>query len=211
MRSIAIYGGTFDPIHNGHIQTSITIQNYFNFDHYYFLPCKSPAIKPPTSADGDDRVKMLQLGLKEFKNFTIDLREMNRDSPSYMSDTLQSFREEYNTSSLTLILGYDAFISLPQWHHWEKIITLANLLVMERNKYTNSPLPESLKKLLAEHQTNNKSDLITNKSGKIYLFNAGHYEVSSTLIRSLLKKGHAAQNEVPKTVLEYIKKKGLYQ
>lgn len=211
MPSIAIFGGTFDPVHNGHIQTSLAIQTHFNFDTYNFLPCKVSTIKPPSFANSQQRVEMLQLAIKSYPDFKIDLREIERDSPSYMVETLESFRTENENASISLILGYDAFLSLPQWHHWEKIIKLANLLVINRMQFSNDPVPESIKKLLKTNKTEIKADLLVKNAGVIYLFNAGNYEISSTNIREELIKNKNIESKLPKEVFNYIKQQELYQ
>ncbi len=211
MHSIAILGGTFDPVHNGHIQTSLAIQSNFNFDTYYFLPCKIPSIKPPTCANTQQRIEMLQLAIKNHPDFKLDLREIKRDSPSYMVETLASFREEKKHAAITLIMGYDAFLSLPQWHQWERIIELANLLVINRTQFSDYSIPEAIKKLLIEHKTENKTELLDKPAGAIYLFDAGNYEISSTHIRKELKKNKSVETKLPKEVYEYIKRQALYR
>lgn len=211
MRSIAIFGGTFDPVHNGHIQTSAAIQSNFHFDYYYFVPCKIPTIKPNSFANTQQRIDMLQLAIKNFKNFSLDLREVNRDTPSYMVETLKSFRDENEDASISLIIGYDAFLSLHHWHQWENIIELANLLVINRNNYAHLAIPEAVELLLKQHQCVRKSQLLTSRSGTIILFDAGNYEISSTDIREELKLKKNVEDKLPKAVYEYIKQSGLYQ
>lgn len=208
MNSIAIFGGTFDPVHNGHILTSLSIQSYFNFDTYFFLPCKIPALKGCACATSQQRIEMLELALKRHQDFKLDLREVNRDSPSYMVDTLASLRHERKIDSITLIMGYDAFLSLPLWHQWERIIKLANLLVINRNYYSESPIPDSIQELLKLYKTEDKTRMLTKTAENIYLFDAGDYDFSSTEIRKDLDKN---AHRLPKEVFEYIKLKGLYQ
>jgi nicotinate-nucleotide adenylyltransferase len=211
MHHIAIFGGTFDPVHNGHLQTNLAIQSHFHFDDYYFLPCKIPALKPPTLANTTQRIDMLALAIKPFKNFHIDLREIYRDSPSYMVETLQNYRLEYADASITLIMGYDAFLSLPKWYQWEKIITLANLLVINRNQYSDRPIPDEIKALLTAHQSLEKRTLLKASHGVIYEFDAGDYPISSTEIRDQLQRKLNIETKLPKEVYEYIKQWGLYQ
>lgn len=211
MHSIAIFGGTFDPVHNGHIKTSLTIQSYFRFDSYYFLPCKNPTIKPQSSASSKQRVEMLELAIKPYSDFKIDTREIDRDTPSYMTYTLQSVRSEHNNASLTLIIGYDALLSLPGWYQWEKIITLANLLVINREEFSQQPIPEPIKNLLNQNRNDDKNALLSHKSGIMCLFDAGHYDIASTRIREQLKQHKELKNELPESVYDYIKRQGLYQ
>lgn len=212
MQSIAIFGGTFDPVHNGHIKTSIAIQQHFAFDRYCFLPCKNPTLKPPTIANSQQRVTMLELAIKESAMpFTIDLREINRDTPSYMVDTLKSFRVDYPDASITLILGYDAFISLPQWFEWKQILGLANLLAINRNAFLTVPMPESIKELLSAHKSTKADSIRSTKTGIIYEFDAGNYSISSSELRVELKKNSQLTTLLPQSVYQYIKSLELYQ
>ncbi len=211
MYSIAIFGGTFDPIHLGHIKTSKAIQKHFKFDSFYFLPCKIPAIKPPALASNTQRVEMLELALKPYPDFKIDLREIKRDTPSYMVETLQSFRLEHLNASVTLIMGYDAFLGLSQWHQWEKITDLANLLVINRNHYINSPIPEPIAQVMRRHSNDDDSMLKKKTSGVICFFDAGNYEISSTELRKRLGQHQKIINELPEEVNNYIKQWELYQ
>lgn len=211
MRSIAIFGGTFDPVHDGHIQVSLSIQSHFNFGSYFFLPCKVPTLKPPTLASNQQRVEMLQLAIQPYPQFQLDLREIKRDTPSFMVETLSSFRSENNDASITLILGFDAFLSLSQWHQWEKIIQLANLLIINRTSFAQYPIAKPVQELLKNHETKEKETLLTQKAGIIYLFNAGDYEISSTDIRKALSTNKQTKTMLPKEVYQYIKQRGLYQ
>lgn len=188
MHTLAIFGGTFDPVHHGHIQTSINIQAHAHFDSYYFLPCKVPIIKAATVASTAQRIDMLHLAIKNYPDFQIDLREINRDTPSYMVDTLNSFRKEFPNASISLILGYDAFLSLPKWHEWEKIMSLAHLFVINRAAFSSCMIPQSIRKLLQLHKNSDINELKTHSSGFIYEFDAGHYDLSSTMLRAELKK-----------------------
>lgn len=210
MHSIAIFGGTFDPIHNGHLQVSLSIQTHFNFNFYFFVPCKIPVLKAPTLASNEQRVEMIKLALKNQQPFKLDLREIERNTPSYMVETLQSFREDYPEASITLILGFDAFLSLTHWHQWEKIVTLAHLLVINRDEFAKHHLPERLEDFLKNHQTQDKEKLLTSKAGAIYLFDAGTYDISSTKVREEIKKGADLKAKLPLEVWEYIKRQGLY-
>lgn len=209
MYSIAIFGGTFDPVHNGHICTSLAIQKEFQFDSYHFIPCKMPVIKPKSTATTEQRIDMLNLALSDYQQFEVDLREINRATPSYMVETLESIRNEHQSASINLILGFDAFLSLPKWHQWGKIIELTNLLVINRKTFTIE-LPRALKELLQIHQVTDKTQLLNKPAGAIYLFNAGDYEISSTQIRTALKEQRNISQLIPDKVYQYIKQKGLY-
>lgn len=209
MYSIALFGGTFDPVHNGHIQTSLTIQHQFHFDSYRFIPCKVPTIKPAAIANNEQRIAMLELAINKHGFCDIDLREIKRETPSYMVETLESIRQEHPEASLTLVLGYDAFLSLPKWHQWENIIKLAHLLVINRDAFNIQP-SDLMKEFLHKYKTKDKECLKNKHSGTIYEFNAGDYPISSTEIKSELKKHSNVSTQLPIEVYDYIKQQGLY-
>lgn len=209
MQSIAIFGGTFDPIHQGHIQASLAIQQAFHFDSYRFIPCKLPTLKSASIATAKQRIAMLELAITQYKQFEMDLREINRETPSYMIDTLESIRKENINASITLILGYDAFLSLTQWHCWEQLITVGNLLIINR-ALSNAELPITLQQLLNKHLTQNKEELLNQKMGVIYQFDAGAYPISSTKIRTALKNKMDVSQTISQEVYQYIKKYSLY-
>lgn len=211
MSSIAIFGGTFDPVHDGHIKVSLSIQSHFNFDAYFFLPCNVPTLKPPTRVSNQQRIEMLQLAIQPYPQFQLDLREIKRDTPSYMVETLSSFRVDNKDASITLILGFDAFLLLAQWHQWEEIIQLANLLIINRTPFAQCPITKPVQELLNNHETEEKEALLTQKSGIIYLFDAGDYEISSTDIRKALSTNKKTKTMLPKEIYQYIKQRRLYQ
>ena len=209
--NIIIYGGSFDPIHLGHLTTAKSVQNYFKFERFIFLPCKTPLLKKPTTASSEQRLRMLELALEPYPQFQIDSREIRRTTPSFMVDTLQSFRYELGYEiAITLLLGKDAFLQLPQWHSWRTILTLSHVLVMDRVQKQQEVIPELLIDLLKTHQTTDKNYLLTKACGKIYQYNAGHIDISSTQLR---KKQHLKDNiqaYVPKAVYQYIQQENIY-
>lgn len=210
MHTIAIFGGTFDPIHHGHLKTSSTLQDHFHFERYVFLPCKTPTQKPAATANNEHRIQMIQSAIQEIENAEIDVREMERSTPSYTVDTLLSFRTQYPEASITLIMGYDAFLSLPRWHQWEQLIQLANVLVINRVGYQQQKLPVELKLLLKQHQTQDPMELLRHREGLIGFFNAGDYDLSSSSIRKKLVEGKDMSDMLPNAVLDYIRKWQLY-
>ena len=211
MRHIAIFGGTFDPVHNGHIRTSKAIQESFQFDCYYFVPCKIPTLKPATTGSIEQRLALLNLATQELSNTQIDLREIERDTPSFTVETLKSFKAEQPDTAITLIMGYDAFISLPMWHHWDQLLGLANLLIINREHYSTTPLPEALTTLLKKVEVKDKGSLLKSNAGAIMFFDAGNYAISSTAIREKIKEGIDVAELLPKPVFDWIRKWELYQ
>jgi nicotinate-nucleotide adenylyltransferase len=211
MQSLAIYGGTFDPIHNAHIATALRINTFFHFNAFYFLPCKDPLNKAPSSATASQRVTMLQLALKDYPDFHIDLREVHRNGPSYMVETLHSLRSENPKAAITLIVGFDAFLSLPKWHQWQTLIGLANIVVIDRSGIDKTSISPILVEFLADHETKNYSDILHYSFGKIVRFDAGQFNLSSTAIRHNIQHGKPVEAELAAEVIAYIKKYELYK
>lgn len=213
MSNLIIYGGTFDPIHNGHLQVARTIQNYFNFDRFLFLPCKIPILKEPASASAKQRVDMLELALNNqcsSYSFEIDRTEIQRESPSYMVETLQQFRHQIGGEvSITLLLGKDSFYQIPQWHSWQKLLTLANFLVVFRSDLEATE-PKEITQLLKKHQALDCKTITKNAHGLIGYYDAGHYPLSSRWIREQCMKQNDLSAYLPPNVWNYIKKNQVY-
>ncbi|CEG60849.1 nicotinate-nucleotide adenylyltransferase [Legionella micdadei] len=214
MRNLVIYGGTFDPPHNGHINTAINVQNHFNFDCFLFLPCKTPVLKNHAVATPEQRIQMLKLALasqSKQNNFKIDLSEIHRATPSYMVDSLQHFRKEYGENvAITLLMGADAFSQLPRWHAWRKLLTLANLLVIKRAGFTEETNDALIKALLLKHETHDDTAMTKQPHGLIYRFDAGNFNFSSTWIREQLGENRDLTDFLPQAVIRYIKRESLY-
>lgn len=209
MKRIAIFGGSFDPIHLGHLNTALAVSANFAFDKLLFLPCKQPVLKNATVASAEQRIEMLQLAISPYQNFSIDTREILRDGPSYMIDTLKSFRDEFGQQlSLTLVLGMDAFISLPKWHHFEDILRFCHLLVL--NRPGTKPVSSLLNNLLTHHQVFDKHQLFTSNQGSIFLFDAGHYMMSSSEIRKKMTLGEDISKEVTPEINQYLQQREIY-
>ena len=150
-----IYCGTFDPPHYGHIYPVQQVQAMLDFERVIFLPCKSPVLKKNAIATTEQRLEMLALALAPYPSWTIDCREITRETPSFMVNTLESFRKEYGpTTALSLLMGADAFLELPQWHRWQDILALSHLIIMHRT--TSMPLSKTLHTLLLHHETKEK-------------------------------------------------------
>jgi len=210
VNNIIIFGGSFDPPHNGHLNTALAVQKSFHFDHFIFLPCKQPILKDATLASAQQRVTLLELALADHPEFKIDTREINRESPSYMVTTLTDLRKELgNNTAITILIGLDAFLQLPQWHEWEKILTLANLLVIDRPG-SNYKLPPILKNLLLTNEIFDKKRLLTQSCGAIYRYNAGQYPISSSWLRKEIKEGRTIKPYVPTRVFEFLQTNNIY-
>ena len=209
MKTLAILGGSFDPVHWGHIHIAEAVMQHFQFDELTFLPCRLPALKGQTHSADVHRLAMLKLALADFPQWTINLSEMQRSTPSYMVDTLDILKELRPDWSLVLIVGMDAFVDLPRWHRWQHLLDKAKLLVVSRPDYELNLAPE-LADFVKNHQANSKKQFVKSEQGSIYFYNAGLYPVSSTAIRTLIGDSKGLGEYLPKTVIEYIQQNKLY-
>lgn len=211
MQTLAIYGGTFCPVHLGHIQIAEAVDNHMQFDEFVFLPCKTPLLNKKSHLSAEVRLDMLRLVLKAYPKFNIDLCEIVRDTPSYMVDTLEYFRMMRGRDiSITLIVGMDSFLQLTQWHRYERLLELAHLLVVERAE-TQVVIPQVLQRLLDVHQTPDKQQLLTHSAGYIYRYCAGLFPISSTAIRTLIQQRQSTCGLLPDVVRDYIDKHHIFQ
>ncbi len=213
MKHLALFGGTFSPIHQGHINMARALQEHFQFDQFIFLPNKAPVIDKLATASSSDRLKMLQLALAPYPLFKIDERELHRKTPSFMIETLLSLHKELGNSltKITLIIGMDSFLQFHRWHDWKTLFTLCNLIVLKRPK-CRIDLPAPLREELAKgsiHAITDEKEL-TQTCGGFYYFDAGAYNFSSTTLRELIAAGQDVSNFIPPSVLDYIKDNALF-
>ena len=132
MRPIGIFGGTFDPIHYGHLRTAFEMLEALDFEAVRFIPCGDPPHRGTTFADAGLRFRMVDAAITGQQGFVSDNRELRREGPSYSVDTLEEFRGEFPRRSLGLIVGMDAFLGLPKWYRWDEILDFAHIVVAHR-------------------------------------------------------------------------------
>lgn len=200
MKRIALFGGTFSPIHNGHINLARFLQSKFHFDEFRFVPNKAPVLDKSAAILLADRLAMLALALAPYPEFIIDEREVHRDTPSFTVDTLMDIKREEKNSVLSLIIGADSFKQFHRWHEWEKILTLCHLIVLDRPGQ-DEKLPEELQEKL--HEVKDAQSLLK-ETGVFYRCNAGSYDISSTMVRDLIRAGKDASVYLPPQVCAYV-------
>ena len=211
-KPIGLLGGMFDPIHFGHLRIALEAYQHLQLEKIRFIPCHiSPltnSTKQPSAAA--HRLAMLQLALQDAPYFEIDTIEMERNTPSYTVETLQLLRKKMPQTSLCFLLGSDLFSMLNTWYQWEKILTLAHLIVMIR---PNSTLPAtgSMAELLAQHETKQPETLHHTQQGAIFVREMVPLTISSSSIRQQLQAGLNPNFLLPKTVLDYIDQHQLYK
>lgn len=209
---IGIFGGTFNPIHHGHLRLALELYERLDLAEVRLIPSAHPPHREQPAVSSQCRLEMVQAAVAGIEELNVDDRELRRTGFSYTVDTLKSLREDYPYRSLCLILGMDSFLNLPQWHQWEQLIKLAHLLVVRRQ---NVLLPEQSKKVMWDfwksHRIFDLNNLKQQKAGHIWLEEIPALEISATQIRAIIASGKNPRYLLPLSVLEIITKNQLYR
>lgn len=212
MRLIGLMGGTFDPIHFGHLRMAQELSNALSADEVRFIPSATPPLKQ-SSTPAHHRAEMVKLAIADNPIFQLDTRELARSGPSYTIDTLASLREELGPDvALCWLMGSDAFLGLPNWHHWQSLLDFCHIVVAHR---PNSPpaaehMSEALKGLWLASRCHEASVLSQAAHGHILFQNMTALDISATKIRQDLSQHFNPRYLLPDAVLEYIDAQQLY-
>ena len=207
---VGLLGGTFDPIHFGHLRSAVEVREYLALDELRLIPNGTPPHRDSPGASAQQRLEMVCLATASDASLLVDDCELQRDRPSYTVDTLESLRAELGAeATLFLIVGWDAFSGLSGWHRWDEILQLASLVVLQRPEQ-DQELPEVLKDLLAARSVGDASAMQATH-GEILCLAQTPLAISATHIRSLIQAGRSPRFLLPDSVLGYIETKGLYR
>ncbi|HKQ82672.1 MAG TPA: nicotinate-nucleotide adenylyltransferase [Steroidobacteraceae bacterium] len=210
MSPIGIFGGTFDPIHFGHLRTAFELMQALRLSEMRFMPAGDPPHRDQTIADAELRLAMVRAAVEGQPGFTVDDREVRREGPSYSVDTLGTLRAEYPQRSLCLIVGMDAFLGLPKWRQWRELLELAHLVVAHRPGW-RAPSMGPLGELLVDRGTGRINDLHETRAGCIYIHAVTQLEISSTELRKLIAARRDPRYLVPDAVRAVIEQSGCYR
>lgn len=207
---MGILGGSFDPVHYGHLRVALEVSQKLNISTIKFIPCKQQVLKSHAPMEQTHRLNMLKLAVEGVSSFEVDERELKREGPSYMVETLQSLQQDYPEQTLCLILGADAAKLFEQWYHWRSIFALAHLIIVTRPHYDTTAI-SWLQAMLPERQVQHPSELKQAKAGKILLFSTSLLAISAEEIRRQLAERYSPKFLLPETVLSYIHQHHLYE
>ena len=202
---LGIFGGTFDPVHYGHLVPVQQTQHTLRIERVVFVPASEPPHRNKPVASSAHRLNMLRLALQAYPEFEVDTRELERNGPSFTVPTLESFRNEHPSRPLCLLLGLDAFLGLPSWHRWSEILNLAHITVMQRPGWTP---PAVLPSWWAEALT----DTLRRNSpaGSIVLVGVDPCTIQATVVRQRLYDELDVADALPPEVLGYVQRQRLY-
>lgn len=210
MRPIGVFGGTFDPIHFGHLRTAFELLQALRLAEVRFIPCSDPPHRGRMFASAAQRLQMVELAIDDQDGFVADDRELARSGPSYSVDTLLSLREEFPRQPLGLILGMDAFLGLQTWHRWEEILDVAHIVVAHRPGW-KAPDLGPLGEMISERGTHRVDDLHDHLFGRVHIHAVTQLEIASTEIRELLAAGRDPRFLMPDAVCRAIDESACYK
>jgi nicotinate-nucleotide adenylyltransferase len=207
---IGMLGGTFDPVHFGHLRPALEVCEALQLEELRLIPSHVPPHRPGPVASPTQRLHMLRAGVGDTPHFIIDECELERDGPSYTIDTLLSLRRELGSASLCLLIGMDAFLGLPDWHRWRELIGQCHMVVMTR---PGAQMPETgeLAGFIDRHRAEKAVDLASRPAGHVLFQPVSRLEISATRIRERLATGNSARFLLPQAVLAIIEREGLYR
>lgn len=210
---IAILGGTFNPIHLGHLHLAKQLQASLGFDSIRFMPAALPALKDAPSATAEQRAELVKISIENQAHFILDTRELSRSGVSYTIDTLISLREALgNQVSICWLMGSDAFANLNAWHRWQELLNYAHLVVVKRpGNHDLSKLNAEMKKLLSTHEAKHTDEIKQQAHGKILIQEIAALDISSTQIRENIAHEKDVSAIVPPAALQYIQSHQLYK
>ena len=198
---IGIFGGSFDPVHLGHLKTAKSIKKELNFERLFLLPCHDPVHKNSLHYSPKQRLEMLNLAIKDYPSLEIDTREIDREGNSYMIDTLADLTEEFKGKTICLIIGMDSFLSFKTWKKWDEFARLVHLIILPRNTYG---LTE--KSLETFDLALDNNDLNISSSGLLYFSNSELIDISSTDIRGKIASNQNLDGLMPSSVIKFLQK-----
>ena len=211
---IGIFGGTFDPIHYGHIKPALCVKQALNLSQLRFVLNRFPPHREEPWLSVQQRLFLLKCALKNHPDIIIDQRELNRDGPSYMVDTLRSIKADFPDEGLCLIIGMDAFYGLTSWHQWQSIFDLCHLVVTTRPGFDKTAIADHMSaedyQFLASKMTQDVKALTPRETGKILLQSVPQLDISSTQIRANLLNGDDISQWVSEEVRQQLTRKTFY-
>lgn len=195
MKKVGLLGGTFDPIHNGHLQLAKDVQEKVHLDEIWFIPVRINPLKEHTKpASCEDRIEMIHRAIEMYPNFYVNELECYREGPSYSIDTLKIFKEEFPNIEFYFIVGSDVVTTYDQWKSGPEILKLCSIIVAKRPGFNFEKIPEIIR--------NNK---------KFIFIEITPMDISSTIIRQKVKNNEDLKKFIPQVVIDYINTNNLYK
>lgn len=201
---IGILGGTFDPVHNGHLRMAIECYERLGLEEVRLVPLHTPPHRREPAASPQQRYQMLELATVKLDGLTVDNCELDKGGISYTVDTVRMMRKKFKKTSLFLLMGADAFNSMHTWYQWTDLLNFVHIVIAERSGNVTNPDNPELRDLLVARRTGNLSGLYDSPSGKIFEIVMPLLDISSTRIRDIFSSKKNPAMLLPENVIEYI-------
>jgi len=211
---IGILGGTFNPIHHGHLRLAEELADALDLEAVRIIPASIPPHREAPRVSTEHRLQMARLACAANSRLLVDERECRRRGPSYTVDTLHELRRELGASTLlSLLMGVDAFNALTTWSRWEELFQLAHIVIAQRPgfRFEGESLPAALARQAETRSAQSLSDLHMHPAGLIAFCTITALDISGTAIRSSIAQGRSARYLLPDAVLDYIREHQLYK
>ena len=206
-RIIGVFGGTFDPVHNGHVLTISELLDKLPFEKILVIPNSQPPHKESSQVSYKHRYEMASMAFKDIPKTMVDSREYLREGPSYAIETVKEVLSEEEGARIVMIVGSDSFVDIYSWYKWKELINLVDFVIMKR---PDLPLSRNMKAKDLVNVKGFKKDLFEDSKLNIFEIEVTPFKISSSSIREKIVKGKKIDHLVNTLVKEYIKKHGLY-
>lgn len=208
---IGLFGGTFDPVHYGHLRSAVEVREIFSLSELHLIPSANPPHRYSPIASAEQRLRMLELAVFDNPALLADPRELIRHKqsptvPSYTIDTLQSLRQEFPEQTLVLFIGSDAFNQLNRWHHWQQLFDFAHIVVLSRPGWQ----PQVMDNFLLARWVSDIQSLTAQQSGMLFFQPITQLDISATAIRAIFAKHRDPSFLLPAKVIEFIRRHQIY-
>ena len=209
--AVGLFGGTFDPIHYGHLKIASEMLRLLDLSELRFIPCALPSHKNLPSVSATDRAAMLELAIEDESRFLCDRREINRGGPSFTIDTLAEIRQEFGPHlSLIFLMGSDSLCTIDTWKQWRKLLTYTHLCIVERPG-ASVEFSSDIWRWVKRHRVSDPTYMNSTPNGYIFITVANALEISATEVRRQLSSGLPLANRIlPHSVLDFVKQNNLY-
>ena len=205
----ALLGGTFDPVHYGHLRCADEARTRLGLNKLYLLPAGNPPHRGMPQATVRQRLDMLQLARREFPQLEIDDRETRRSGPSYMFDTLRELRSSLGHSPLVLLIGQDAANQLHTWYKWERLFELCHIVILTRPD-TPASYTSALAERVQPRLVSGVNELFETEAGAVFHLEVEPIDISASGIKHIIRSGDSPSSMLPEAVLQYIIENRLY-
>ncbi|WP_136064414.1 nicotinate-nucleotide adenylyltransferase [Modicisalibacter radicis] len=207
-----MFGGTFDPVHLGHLRSAVELREALALDRVHMVPAHVPPHREAPGVSAEQRLAMLEAGIGDTPGLVADARELGRGGPSFSGATLASLRRDYGERArLVMSVGMDAFLKLHEWHEPQQVFELAHVVVIDRPGHRGT-LPGPLARLVAGRDAADAEALFRRPAGGVlHLQLPSRMAISATGLRTRLAEGRSVRYLLPDAVEDYIRSGNLYR